>query len=301
MLLAGALLSAAPAGAQPAPNEDEARARALFEEGQIAVSKGELERARTLFVSSRLLYPTAGTLLNLADCEEKLGFWASAWRHFREAIETLRPGDDRIPFAKSREAALQKKLPMLLVELRASAPAGTRVLFDGGDLPEPGLGARTPVDPGPHTIIVRAPQRLDRTYEVTLSEKEQVTLTVEPEPKPGPPPPPPARPLRTAGFVTGGVGLVGVGVGAAFGILAVQKKSELSALCPVPAHCTPVGVQMAEEGQLLGNAATAGLALGLTFLTAGGILLLVGSSDRPATAQVSVSPQGARLSLGGSF
>ena len=64
--------------------------------GQAAVDKGELRRGRALFLSSLELHPAVGTLLNLADCEEKLGLIASAWRHFKDARPLMRDGDGRI-------------------------------------------------------------------------------------------------------------------------------------------------------------------------------------------------------------
>lgn len=109
------LLHLAPAALRAEATEplDAARAEALFEEGRQALAAGDYLTACAKFEESQRLDPGAGTLLNRATCEEKLGNDQRALQHFREALELLAPEDDRVPFAEARIAEL---------EARAAAP-----------------------------------------------------------------------------------------------------------------------------------------------------------------------------------
>src|SRR5580692_11189003 len=75
---------------------DPAVADALFRKGREAAEKGDWATACPKFAESQRLDPAPGTLLNLADCEEHLGQLASAYEHFKTAVETMAPSDDRI-------------------------------------------------------------------------------------------------------------------------------------------------------------------------------------------------------------
>src|SRR5262245_52850537 len=96
--------------AQPAFGQarDAATAEALFRQGRQAMEAKSYAQACPKFAESQKLDPAAGTLMNLATCEEKLGKLASAWQHWKEAIDALPAKDDRIPFAKSRVDDLEK-------------------------------------------------------------------------------------------------------------------------------------------------------------------------------------------------
>src|SRR5882672_2555090 len=71
-----------------------AAADALFQEGQAALERGDLDIACPKLRESDRLDPANGTKLNLADCEEKRGHLASAWELYRKLSETLPAGDE---------------------------------------------------------------------------------------------------------------------------------------------------------------------------------------------------------------
>ncbi len=117
--LAGAALVAAGLAfcAFPVPafaEGDPAVADALFRKGREAAEKGDWATACPKFAESQRLDPAPGTLLNLADCEEHTGQLATSYEHFKTAVETMAPNDDRIPFAKQHMAAVEKKVPHLI-------------------------------------------------------------------------------------------------------------------------------------------------------------------------------------------
>src|SRR3954471_24327953 len=112
----GVALFALPA-AVVAQSRDAATAEALFRQGRHAMENKSYQEACAKFSESQKLDPAAGTLMNLATCEEKVGKLASAWQHWKEAIDALPPKDDRIGFARSRVEELEKKLPRLQITL----------------------------------------------------------------------------------------------------------------------------------------------------------------------------------------
>src|SRR5262249_17666060 len=84
-----ALVSTIPAAAEPADkNRDRQReAQRLFDEARALQRQGRHEEACARFEASEKLDPAVGTLLNLADCAERVGATAKAWHRYRQAAE----------------------------------------------------------------------------------------------------------------------------------------------------------------------------------------------------------------------
>jgi hypothetical protein len=79
------IASSGPAETRP-PTLDARRAEELFQEGRLAAQNDDLATARDKFAESYHLDPATGTLLHLANTEERLGDIRSARRHFQEII-----------------------------------------------------------------------------------------------------------------------------------------------------------------------------------------------------------------------
>jgi len=94
-------------------------------------------------------------------------------------------------------------------------------------------------------------------------------------------------PLQTVGFVVGGVGIVGLGVGSFFGVQAISKNND--AKCDANSIC--VNPQSRRDAQGAATISTIGFAAG-GVLAAGGIaLVLFAPKDRKADgARVVASP-----------
>ncbi|MEO7330625.1 MAG: preprotein translocase subunit TatA, partial [Minicystis sp.] len=80
----------------PARAGDPAQADALFKEGRSAFDRHDFPTACAKFEQSQAADPAAGTLLNLALCEEKLGKLLPARAHAKEVLASLSPRDDRL-------------------------------------------------------------------------------------------------------------------------------------------------------------------------------------------------------------
>jgi hypothetical protein len=293
-----------------------ADAEAAFREGRKALQSGDLSAACAHFEESERLEPAPGTLLNLADCEERSGKLAHAKEHFGVAASGFPRGDVRRGIAMQHITAIEKRLAHLTLRLAASAPAGT-VVRDGEDVVERGdLGTARTVDPGVHVVVVTAPGHADRSYDLTLHEGDQVEQTIDtggtsavpttstvPAPVPvapgasaeaTPPSPSSGKGVRTAGFVLGGIGVAGIATGAVTGILALGRASTVKSHCPGDA-CDPQGLDAASQGKWLAPTSTVAFVAGGAFLAAGAYLVFFRGR---ASANVVIAPTAAAGTAG---
>jgi hypothetical protein len=137
--------------------QDQAAARVLFDEGRALMKSGDFTQACPKFDGAAKLFPSAGILLNLADCYEKTGRTASAWTEFGEAAavasRTNRAGD--ADEGHNRQQALVPKLSRIAVRVDESVP-DLALSLDGAALPQPAWGTAMPVDPGKHEVRAEA-------------------------------------------------------------------------------------------------------------------------------------------------
>jgi tetratricopeptide (TPR) repeat protein len=139
-------------------SDGERAARALFVEGRQLAGNGQFALACQKFEAARARYSSAGVLVNLGDCYEKIGRTASAWKAFGEAVVSAtrmgRAQDAAV--AQRREELLEPRLGRLTI--RASRPVdGLTVTLDGGEVPRDNWRTSIPVDSGMHEIRAQAP------------------------------------------------------------------------------------------------------------------------------------------------
>jgi Flp pilus assembly protein TadD/opacity protein-like surface antigen len=115
-----------------AQGQDEAAARSLFAEGRRLTREGHYAAACTRFEAASKLFTSAGVLVNLADCYEKVGRTEDARLTFGEAARvatrTNRPEVARD--AASRQSRLDVQTPSASPMTQAEQAA--RVLFEEG-------------------------------------------------------------------------------------------------------------------------------------------------------------------------
>ncbi len=318
-----AALVSAPAFAQGDP----VAAEALFHAAHADMERGEVASACTKFRESQRLDPAVGTVLNIADCSEKLGLLAEAWQRYREAADKLAPDDERRPYALEKAEALEPRLPRLTI-VGESLPDGAVVERDGVPIGAASMGVALPIDPGEHTVVVKASGRRDREYRVKLVEGERRVQRIEvgerlpptsPTPVPAPAPvvpwpqstvpTPPSvedddgEALRTAGWVVGGLGLGITLLGAVAGALTLGSETDILRECDTSTKLceSERGVDAAERGVITGPLTTVGLTVGGLGVAVGGILLGVGYSSESTTVSLNANGDGASASLRLSF
>ena len=283
-------------------------AQALFDEGRRLVESGRHEEACPKFRESQAMDPGIGTLYNLAECLEVTGRTASAWAAFHEAADMARNAGqaEREAAARARAVALEPSLTRLRVDVPQEARvSGLTVRRNGADVGLAQWGVDVPTDPGVHIVVADAPGKVRRQWSVELKgDGTTQVLRVEPL-EAAPAPAPKAEPivpvrsepsdtdLSTWGWILGGAGVVGVGVGTAFALSARSKYDDSLAFCKDsdPNRCDATGVSLRDDARGRGNVATVALGLGGAALV-GGFLLVLASPGHPdeAAARIETGP-----------
>jgi hypothetical protein len=280
------LAMASPAAAAP---QDAATAEALFLQGRRAMEAGNYREACQQFAESERLDPGAGTLMNLAACEEKLGKLASAWEHWKESLDSLAVEDDRIAFARGRVGALEKQLPHLTVNLSPADPRA-RVLRDDVELRPASRGVALPIDPGDHVVTVVVPGRLTERFAVSLAEGHDISLDVHAG-APDPNADATGDRWRSGlGWAVGGLGAAGLVTAAVTGVLVVHDRSTVEADCPNKVCTSRAGVDAAASGRTLVVVNAAALGVGMIGIGVGAYLLLGGRHAAPSKPSLALSP-----------
>ncbi len=266
-----------------------------------------MSEACAKFEAASHLTTTAGVRLNLAGCWAKMGRTASAWGMYDEARALAdRSGDAAAAeLAQRGKAELEPKLSRLVVSVAPANAAGLTVTRDGEPVFSGAWGVGVPVDPGDHDVAARAPGHKDWSSKVSVNgEGAQVTVTVpvldageartpvaaaatprqrrsRPEPGHGRrrdrrdgPASSSSRgsTQRIVGIVTGGVGLVALGIGAYFGVKTASDKSDYQGN-EVNGKCINLACQtQSQDAVSAGNVSTVFVIAGAA-LVAGGVVV----------------------------
>jgi hypothetical protein len=341
-LVALALL--APSGVARAEERDPAAAQALFDEGKKLIAAGKYSEACAKLAESQRLDPGMGTQFHLADCQEKSGKVASAWANFLEVASQARAAGqgDRERAALKRAGQLESRLPKLRIDVpEANRAPGLEIRRDGALVGSAQWGTPLPVDPGEHELVATAPGKrtLSQKVRVEIGKTNALVLpALEAEPASanqaapaqafvaaeaaaGPEPassaPSDSSPSHDSGaestgtnpliFGLAGLGVVGLGVGTVFGLMASSTYDDSKAECRPddPNLCSQTGVGLRDDARAQGNIATVAFVVGGAALAGAGIWLLVdsGSSEKSTAlaAGVRTTPGGATLVVRGGF
>jgi hypothetical protein len=290
-----------------------ATADAMFRYAKEAMARGDLATACAQFAESERLEPATGTLLNLADCEERSGKLSAALGHYRMARDGMPPSDFRVSFANDKIASVTKRVPYLTLRLHAPTVPGTRVMIDEVELSPASLGVPIPVDPGRHICAVIVPGRADARREVSLQEAQAQTLELVPGPvgearrsvfasAPSSEAGDSSTTSRTLGFVSGAVGLVGLGAGTVAGVITITAANTYKNECR-NGYCSPQGRDAAATGQVMQWVSPIGFAVGAVGIGLASYFLFFQPKATRSTATVTpaIGPTTMGLSLSDTF
>jgi hypothetical protein len=301
-------------------------AQVLFDQGKKLAAAHNYAEACPKFEESQRLEPALGTLLNLADCYEHQGKLASAWIRFLELSAKARAAGhtERARIGHDRAAALGPRLSNLVISVPdASRVDGLEVQRDGTRVGPAEWGTPIPADPGAHTISASAQARKPWSTSVTVADGAKTATVVVPElalapveakaqatkpagivthdsTSPFAETPPPNRglpPQKILALVSGGLGVVGVGLGSYAGLVAISKRDDAFKTCP-SRTCTPgvdpqAAVASESDSQTWGNVSTVAFIVGGVGLAAAAVLWFTApKSDQspPTSAALTVGP-----------
>jgi len=245
------------------------------------------------FTESQRLDPSAAALINAAICYERLSKTAAAWRTFVQAVDAaVVEGNTEL---RSRAALGLSKLGPILTRVRivTSKPVQAQTVLVNGE-PVSDYRDPIPVDPGETVIEVAAPGR--KPWRITVQAKRMGSVIVVEVPELAPVhtrTPSKVRPrsdLRPAALAVGGVGVVGLALGATWAVRAKSANDDANSQGNCTSNsCDPVAHNLREKAWDHARAATWATALGLTAVAAGTVLWFV-SPRHQEKPQVGIAP-----------
>lgn len=284
-----------------------------FEKGRAALAAGDYAGACALFEESVRLDPAPGTVLNLGICNEKQGKYLAAVGHYKNAALAFGKAPARLD-AEKRAAEAERKVALVIVRRSPNLPADARISINGRQLTPEELEQPMRIDPGPVELSVDAdgfernvtPVRAESGMQseaiavqgARLSTKTVVKIEVRDD----------GSPLRTIGFVVGGVGVASVVVGGIAGILAMGQAGIYRDACDrraVPNVCDQRGFDSAQSLKTLAPLSTITLIAG-GVLVAGGVTLILlapkgSTTEKPAVGHLQFTPSFGPQAAGGNL
>jgi hypothetical protein len=212
-----------------------------------------------------------------------------------------------------RAADVSAKIPTVAFFARDSAGrdrAAVRVTLDGEPLADRLEGVALSIDPGEHTFVFETAGEAPVTKKLVLvqGQKDRREVVVFGPPHEGPaalpgasdtapraslPAAPPRGGLgaqRVMALVAGGLGVVGLGLGAAFGAIAMVRKDDAEIACPDQCP-TQAGADKWKAAAAAGDASTFAFAVGGAGIVAAAVLWWTAPSAKTApSAYVGLGP-----------
>jgi len=306
-----------------------AAARTLAVDGLKLAQAGKCEEAIPKLERAEKLHHSAIVLSRLGECHVSEGKLVEGTEMLRKVLREPLPANPSPALSRAYERAqfvldaAKPKISGLTVSVTAPAGVELRLSIDGVVVPNTLVDSELPADPGDHVVEVSAPGYLKASTRVTLgsADKKSVTLKLEVDPNaPAATPvgtsaeaiPVPAahvaasqsaapaaakqeapakQPSRAAAYTAWTVGLAGVGVGTAFGVMAMKDKKALDGQCQNN-NC-PAGSQDAvDAAKRNGNISTIAFAVGGAGLVLGTVLYFTIGSGSPEAHAKSAPPRG---------
>ncbi|MRG98161.1 tetratricopeptide repeat protein [Polyangium spumosum] len=244
-----------------------------------------------------------GGMITLGQCYEGWGRLATAHAAYRRAeqVAAAKGDKDRQQKAAQKAGAIEPHLSQVTVVVPDALRdlAGLSVQRDGAVVEQAQWGVPVPVDVGKHVVAATATGRKPWEKHISVM-RDGDTVVVEIEaPAPAavstPPVQPPTLPTALSPMATtqasqrpglsgaeigalvlGVGGLLTLGVGSGFGIVAMSKQDQSNeGLCNSSNQCEPMGLQLREEGIAAGNVATALFIAGGAALTGSIVLFAI--------------------------
>ncbi len=245
--IAGLLLAAGPARAQPQQQSPVVTAKRWVDEAILLADQGDYDGAIKKVNEARHLLDGPALKVYSAQLHVKAHRLLEARRLYQEVV-ALEDIDKLKPPAKVADAArwhraqkeaqadarkeltdLIPRIPSLTVTVSGADTVGLKVTVDGEPIES---RQAVPLEVGGHTITAEAPGTIKATKKVELKEgaKETVTLMLVPVPQL-----PTTRSVPAAAIVAWTVGGAGLVVGAIAGGIILGERAKSAEFCHFPA------------------------------------------------------------------
>lgn len=231
--------------------------------------------------------PSPNSHLYIARCLAETGQTRAAYLEFDKVTSEAAAKPEKYgqtgDTAKVERDELAAKLALVTVNVSGSTDGAT-LSAGGTDIPRDAWGKPVPIDPGTVEFVLMPPPPASPARQtLTLAAGDKKVVALEPAaaagpiaqaPDDGPKPAAPKKNLRTAAYVAGGVGIVGLGIFAVAGAMTASSYSSLKDSCgtgPCPAYKKD-DVSSAKTKQTVANV---GLVIGGVGIGAGVVLYVL--------------------------
>ena len=285
-------------------SEAQSVAKTQFVQAKKRYDKGDYQEALTMFQYAWEHSHSPNARLYIGRCFQQLGNLRAAYDEFRGALnDAAAKAESNKKYVATRDAAaaelalMESQIGRLMVVLDDTVP-DAQITLNGEPFPKISLGSIVTVLPGPQRLVASAEGKDDvvRAVNVGGGKLVSVALWFEHEadcPTAGPvngAPTPKTEEggmttLQVVGAISLGVGLAGLGVGAATGAAARAKFGSLEQTCG-DLRCTdPEYADVVDSGKTfeLVSYITLGAGAGLALI--GGALLLFGGDEDASTTE----------------
>jgi hypothetical protein len=290
-----------------AADQGATEAEQLFYEARKQLDAQEYDEACEKLERSQKLDPGLGTLALLAYCHEMQGRTATAYAEYSQALRLAEEQGDgkRQHLIEKQRDRLKPRLSTLRV-LVPKVPNGLEVYRAGKRLERSEWGSEVVVDPGTLEIEARAPGYQPWVANVSVGgDGARVDVSVPPLVRVASPAEPAGPRFDAPVLIAFGVGVVGVGAGAYFGLSAKSSNDDSEAHCDAESRCDREGFDLRKDAQSSARAANIAFGIGAAGIATGVVLLLVrgdGKTAAPETAlRVRPAPNGAWAALEHAF
>jgi hypothetical protein len=214
------------------------KARAQFQQATELERAGNWTAALQAFREVGQVRMTPQVRFHIAVCEENLGRLVAALGGYELALaDADKVGPDFKSEVEENVTKLRARIPKLVIE-RGEGASAAAIELDGVAVGDSSIGVEVPLDPGPHAVTAKAPNRKPFEVTVALTEEQTTRLELKLESIPqeqlagGVSAPPPEKPpSKVVPYVIGGVGVAAlIGSGVLFG-LRQSTLSELEDAC----------------------------------------------------------------------
>jgi hypothetical protein len=298
------------AGSARGEESDHDRAVAAFAEARKLIEAGDCSGAIPKLEESIAREASVGARFSLADCMHAPDPYGAFWQLREAALLAFMKHDDRLAMAESRAAAIVAVTGGLHFDVDAAALGAPGFDLRVDDRPIDRFHFATPIAiaSGDHRIVatVADGRRYEGIARVTWGSVTRARIVLLHPPAVGAssqPPPPvitpiPARADDDSGFSgrrkvalgVGGAGIAALTVATAFGIVALEKRSELDRACNGDRNaCTGdprVVDPVVDSGDANATISTVLFAVGGALLAGGAVLWLTDSKSAPKNAAV---------------
>jgi hypothetical protein len=302
---------------------DTATARALGIEGFKLAEAGRCSEAIDKLARAEKLRHAPTTATRLAECEIETGKIVRGTERLQRLIREPLPPNAHPVFLAAMEraqtvlAAALPRLATLRISVRAPRGAKLELFIDGEPVSDAVLDTDRRIDPGTHTVLVRAPGFLPATTTTPIAEGGTASVTLELQLDPRAPAEEPrteAAPIATStppaveptsdskapAIIALVLGAAGVSLGTYGATQAAKGAAVLSDRCDENGVCPSDMKPTLREAKTWATVSTAGFIAGGAGIVTGTVLLVVsgGSSSNGAKAGVRVRPSVGAMSLG---